>query len=114
MSEWAECGGAFGERGEGGVFRERVVVRSGSVGKAAAAPTWTSTVMGPLLSISRISPFLVPSRMCPCPSVMALMDGLSSRSRPAHNDVLVMSARRPADDVTGGRNLWRRATARLS
>lgn len=81
----------------------------------AGAPTWTSTVMGPLLSISRISPFLVPSRMCPCPSVMALMDGLSSSSRPVDSHMLVMLPWRPADDVTAaGGNLWTMGTARLS
>ena len=45
--------------------------------------TWTSRVIGPLLSISSISPFLVPTRICPCPRVMARMEGLSSSSSPA-------------------------------
>lgn len=44
--------------------------------------TWTSSVIGPLLSISRISPFFVPTRICPCPRVMARIEGLSSKSRP--------------------------------
>ena len=47
--------------------------------------TCTSKVMGPLLSISSISPFLVPTRMCPCPRVMARMDGLSSSSSPGEH-----------------------------
>ena len=44
--------------------------------------TWTRRVMGPLLSTSRISPFLVPTRMCPWPRDMARIEGLSSRSNP--------------------------------
>lgn len=45
--------------------------------------TWTSRVMGPLLSTSRISPFLVPTRMWPWPRDMARIEGLSSKRRPA-------------------------------
>lgn len=44
--------------------------------------TWTSRVMGPLLSTSKISPFLVPTRMWPWPKDMARMEGLSSKSNP--------------------------------
>lgn len=44
--------------------------------------TWTSRVMGPLLSTSKISPFLVPTRMWPWPRDMARMEGLSSKSNP--------------------------------
>lgn len=38
--------------------------------------------MGPLLSTSKISPFLVPTKMWPWPSDMARMEGLSSKSNP--------------------------------
>lgn len=44
--------------------------------------TWTKRVMGPLLSTSKISPFLVPTRMWPWPRDMARMEGLSSNSSP--------------------------------
>lgn len=47
--------------------------------------TWTSRVMGPLLSTSKISPFLVPTRMWPWPRDMARMEGLSSKSNPAES-----------------------------
>ena len=47
--------------------------------------TWTSKVMGPLLSTSKISPFLVPTRMWPWPRDMARMEGLSSKSNPAES-----------------------------
>lgn len=50
--------------------------------------TWTSRVIGPLLSISSISPFLVPTRMCPCPRLMARMEGLSSKSKPEECQIL--------------------------
>lgn len=47
--------------------------------------TWTSRVIGPLLSTSKISPFLVPTRMWPWPRDMARMEGLSSKSNPAES-----------------------------